>query len=82
MVPKYAITMGVGTVMEAEKIVLLASGERKAEALKKTLKGHLTAMVPASMVQMYRSAHVIVDEDAASALEYRHHHGIAEPKGS
>lgn len=82
MVPKYAITMGVGTVMEAEKILLLASGERKAEAMKKTLEGHITAMVPASMVQMHRSAHVIVDNDAASALEYRHHHGIAEPKGS
>lgn len=82
MVPQYAITMGVGTVMEAEKILLLAGGERKAEAMKKTLEGHITAMVPASMVQMHRSAHVIVDEDAASALEYRHHHGIAEPKDS
>jgi glucosamine-6-phosphate deaminase len=80
MVPKYAITMGVGTVMEAEKILLLASGERKAEAMKKTLEGHITAMVPASMVQMHRSAHVIIDSDASSALEYRHHHGIAEPK--
>jgi len=81
MVPEYAITMGVGTIMEAEEVVLLASGKRKAKAMKKTLEGPLTAMVPASMVQMHRFAHVIIDDEAASGLNYRHHHGIAEPKG-
>jgi glucosamine-6-phosphate deaminase len=80
MVPEYAITMGVGTIMEADEVLLLASGERKAEAMKKTLEGHLTAMIPASMVQMHRFAHVIIDEGAASELDYRHHHGIVEPK--
>jgi glucosamine-6-phosphate deaminase len=80
MVPEYAITMGVGTIMEAEEVLLLASGERKAEAMKKTLEGPLTAMVPASMVQMHRFAHVIIDEGAATELDYKHHHGIAEPK--
>lgn len=82
MVPEYAITMGVGTIMEAEKILLLASGERKAQALKDTLEGYITAMVPASMIQMHRFTHVAVDEDAASKLDYRHHHGIVEPKES
>lgn len=81
MVPEYAITMGIGTIMEADEVLLLASGERKAEAMKKTLEGHLTAMVPASMVQMHRFAHIVIDEEAASQLDYRHHHGIAEPKG-
>ena len=80
MVPEHAITMGVGTIMEAEEVLLLASGERKAEAMKKTLEGPLTAMVPASMVQMHRFAHVIIDEGAATELDYKHHHGIAEPK--
>jgi 6-phosphogluconolactonase/Glucosamine-6-phosphate isomerase/deaminase len=80
MVPEYAITMGVGTIMEADEVLLLASGERKAEAMKKTLEGPLTAMVPASMVQMHRIAHVIIDEEAASELDYKHHQGIAEPK--
>jgi len=80
MVPEYAITMGVGTIMESEEVLLLASGERKAAAMKKTLEGPLTAMVPASMVQMHRFAHVVIDEDAASELDYQHHHGIAEPK--
>jgi glucosamine-6-phosphate deaminase len=79
-VPEYAITMGVGTIMEAEEVLLLASGERKAHAMKKTLEGPVTAMVPASMVQMHRFAHVVIDEPAASKLDYRHHHGIAEPK--
>lgn len=80
MVPEYAITMGVGTIMEADEVLLLASGERKAKAMKKTLEGSLTAMTPASMVQMHRFAHVLIDEDAASALDYRHRNGIAEPK--
>ena len=80
MVPEYAITMGVGTIMEADEVLLLASGERKAEAMKKTLEGHITAMMPASMVQMHRFAHVVIDEAAAAELDYRHHDGIAEPK--
>lgn len=82
MVPEYAITMGIGTIMEAEKILLLASGERKAQAMKDTLEGYITAMVPASMIQMHRFTHVVIDEDAASKLDYRHHHGIVEPKES
>ena len=82
MVPEYAITMGVGTIMEADEILLLASGERKAEAMKRTLEGPLTAMTPASMVQMHRVAHVVIDEAAASELDYKHHHGIAEPRES
>ena len=78
MVPEYAITMGVGTVMEANEVLLLANGERKASAIQKTLEGPITAMVPASMMQLHRFAHLILDEDAASKLEYDHHHGIAE----
>jgi glucosamine-6-phosphate deaminase len=82
MVPEYAITMGVGTIMEADTLLLLASGERKATAMKKTIEGPITAMVPASIVQLHRFSHVVIDEDAASKLDYRHHHGIAEPKES
>ena len=79
-VPEYAITMGIGTIMEANKLLLLASGTRKAQAIKDTLEGPVTAMVPATIVQLHRQAHVLLDEDAASDLNYRHHHGIAEPK--
>ncbi|MFQ5772505.1 MAG: glucosamine-6-phosphate deaminase [bacterium] len=67
-VPKYAITMGVGTIMEARSIILLASGKSKAEAISKTVEGPITAMVPATMVQMHPRATIIVDVEAASLL--------------
>ena len=67
-VPKYAITMGVGTIMEARQLLLLASGEGKADAIARTVEGPITAMVPASIVQLHRDAVVIVDEDAAAGL--------------
>lgn len=79
-IPRYAITMGIGTIMEAEKLLLLASGKRKATAIKDTLEGPVTALAPATIVQLHRQAHVIIDEEAGSELAYRHHHGIAEPK--
>jgi glucosamine-6-phosphate deaminase len=80
MVPEYAITMGIGTIMEAKKLLLVASGEKKAEAIRSTLEGPVTAMCPATIVQLHRQSHIIIDEDAASVLDYYHHHGIAEPK--
>lgn len=80
MVPEYALTMGVGTIMDADTLLLIASGEHKAEAIKATLEGPLTAMCPASMVQLHKDAHILIDKDAASKLDYRHGHGIAEPK--
>jgi glucosamine-6-phosphate deaminase len=67
-VPRYAITMGIGTIMEARELVLLASGEGKAEAIVAAVEGPLTAMVPASIVQMHPRAFVIVDRAAASGL--------------
>jgi glucosamine-6-phosphate deaminase len=68
-VPKYAITMGVGTIMEARQLLLLASGEAKADAIARTVEGPITAMVPASIVQLHRDAVVLVDEAAGSKLE-------------
>ena len=68
-VPKYAITMGIGTIMEAQEIILLASGKNKADALKKTVEGPITAMCPASTLQLHRKATIIADEEAASLLD-------------
>ncbi len=79
-VPRYAITMGIGTIMNAKKLLLLGSGEGKANAIKATLEGPITAMVPATIVQLHRHASVLIDEAAASMLAYHHHHGIIEPK--
>jgi glucosamine-6-phosphate deaminase len=67
-VPKYAITMGIGTIMDARKLVLVANGKGKADAIKKTIEGPISAMVPATIVQMHQHASVLVDEDAAGML--------------
>lgn len=79
-VPRFAITMGIGTIMEARKLLLIANGEKKAEAIHKTLEGQITAMVPATIVQLHRYAHVLVDRLAASKLQYQHHEGVVQPK--
>lgn len=79
-VPHQAITMGIGTIMDAKTVLLVASGEHKAEAIRSALEGPVTGMCPATVVQMHRFAHIVLDEEAASGLEYRHHGGIAEPK--
>jgi len=68
-VPRQAITMGVGTIMEARTLLLLASGKNKAEAVKKTVEGPITAMVPASIMQLHPKAILVLDEEAASLLE-------------
>lgn len=81
-VPHYAITMGIGTIMEARQLLVLASGDSKARAIKKTLEGPVTAMVPATIVQLHRNAQILIDEPAASELTYRHHKGIMEPRAS
>jgi glucosamine-6-phosphate deaminase len=71
-VPKYAITMGVGTIMDAKTLLLLASGEGKAAAIQATCEGPITAMWPATIVQMHRQATVIVDKPAASKLTLKY----------
>jgi glucosamine-6-phosphate deaminase len=67
-VPKHAITMGIGTIMEARELLLLASGEGKAAAMQAAAEGPITAMVPASMVQMHRNVYAVVDREAAALL--------------
>jgi glucosamine-6-phosphate deaminase len=71
-VPKYAITMGVGTIMEARELLLVASGKSKMQAIKTTVEGPITAMVPATIVQLHRKATIIVDKEAASLLTGRY----------
>ena len=79
-VPRFAITMGIGTIMESRKLLLLANGLKKAAAIKATIEGALTAMVPASIIQMHPAVKVILDEEAASDLEHDYQRGIAEAK--
>lgn len=67
-VPTHAITMGIGTIMEARRIILIASGEAKAEAIAKAVKGPRTVEVPASALQEHPDCLFIVDREAASLL--------------
>ncbi|HUI75476.1 MAG TPA: glucosamine-6-phosphate deaminase [Candidatus Acidoferrum sp.] len=75
-VPKCAITMGIGTILEARRILLLASGKSKAAAVAGSIEGPVTASVPASALQLHPEATFLVDEEASSALAkkdyYRH----------
>ena len=67
-VPRQALTMGIGTIMEARKIILLASGAGKAEAVAKSVEGAITTDVPASVLQRHPDCTFILDEAAASKL--------------
>lgn len=66
--PTHALTMGTGDIMRAKKIVLIATGEAKAEAIFKTVKGEVTPMCPASVLQNHPDATIFVDEEAAKLL--------------
>jgi glucosamine-6-phosphate deaminase len=75
-VPRYAITMGVGTILESRKILLLASGPQKASVLARAVEGPVTSEITASALQLHPYVIVVCDEEAASSLKrkeyYRH----------
>lgn len=68
-VPHHVITMGIGTIMEARDIVLLAFGAQKARAVAEAVEGPVTASNPASMLQMHASTKVCLDRPAARRLK-------------
>ncbi|HET7898378.1 MAG TPA: PIG-L family deacetylase, partial [Flavisolibacter sp.] len=70
-VPRKAITMGVGTVLKAKRIVLLAWGERKAGIIKKAVEGPVTEFIPASYLQGHSNVEFVLDETAAAELTRR-----------
>ena len=67
-VPTKAITMGIGTIFNARKIVLTALGEKKADIVKKAVEGKLSSNVPATYLQLSDNVEFVLDEDAASLL--------------
>lgn len=67
--PKKAITMGIESIMNSKEIVLIVSGEHKAEALKETIQGEVSEDFPASVLQLHPNVTVIADEAALSVLE-------------
>lgn len=68
-VPRQAMTMGIKSIMMAKKILLMASGEGKAEALKEALTGPVTPRVPASILQLHPYVTLVADKAAMSKLE-------------
>lgn len=73
-VPIYAITMGVGTILEADRIILLASGGNKADAIAKAVEGPVTSIITASALQMHAKSRVYLDTAAASKLQMRNYY--------
>ena len=67
-VPTQAYTMGIGTIMQAKKILVVASGADKAEIVKKAFFGPITPQVPASILQLHPDVTVVVDEAAGSLI--------------
>lgn len=67
-VPSHVVTMGVATILDARRCLLLAHGARKAKALAAMVEGPVTSMVPASALQLHASATVLCDEAAAANL--------------
>ena len=65
-VPRQAYTMGIGTIMNAKSILILASGKDKAEAVKNSFFGPVTPQVPASILQFHQDVTLVVDEEAYS----------------
>ena len=69
--PECAITMGIGTILEAKKILLLATGAAKAETVADAIEGPITASVTASCLQLHPDATFVIDEAAAARLKQR-----------
>lgn len=70
-VPRYAITMGVGTILEARKLVMLANGKNKVKAVVDAIEGSVSSMCTASAMQLHPDAVVFLDGDAAGGLQMR-----------
>ena len=67
--PRYAMTMGIGSIMRSEEIVLIATGEAKAKAIAAAVNGEVTPQCPASILQTHENVTFFVDEAAASLLK-------------
>jgi glucosamine-6-phosphate deaminase len=66
--PRRAITMGVGTILESRRCILLATGPAKADVIAKAVEGPITSMISATALQLHARCTVVVDEAAAAGL--------------
>jgi glucosamine-6-phosphate deaminase len=67
-VPGEALSMGIGTILKARRIVLVATGERKAECIRQSVNGRITTRVPASLLQVHANVELLLDDEAASLI--------------
>ena len=77
-VPRFAITMGVATIFEARRCLLLASGHKKAKVVHEAIEGPVTSQVTASALQLHRETIVVLDEEAACELERKDYYQYVE----
>ena len=67
-VPRHALTMGIGTILKADSVLLLATGQSKAASVERMVRGPITPRLPASFLQAHRSVELYLDQAAASRL--------------
>jgi glucosamine-6-phosphate deaminase len=67
-VPHEAVSMGIGTILRARRIVLVATGDKKAECIRQTVSGRITTRVPASMLQVHPDVELLLDREAGSRI--------------
>jgi glucosamine-6-phosphate deaminase len=73
-IPQCAITMGIGTILESKRILLLATGSSKAAAIAKAIEGPLTASVTASALQLHSDVTFIIDREAGAELRQQEYY--------
>jgi glucosamine-6-phosphate deaminase len=73
-VPRHCLTQGLGTIMDARHLLLVAQGAAKARAVAATVEGPVSAVCPASILQHHERATVVLDEEAASGLRLREYY--------
>jgi glucosamine-6-phosphate deaminase len=73
-VPRTALTMGIATILESQSILLMAHGAGKAQTIRNTIEGPITASVPASALQLHPDVTIVLDEAAASSLANREYY--------
>lgn len=76
-VPRHCLTQGLGTILDARELVLLAFGAAKAEAVAGAIEGPVSASLPASVIQLHPEVMALLDEDAASRLRYADYYRTA-----
>jgi len=70
-VPKTAITVGIKTILDAEEIIIMASGINKSHAIKELIEGNISTQFPCTIAQTHKNAIIVIDEKAASELKYK-----------